>query len=225
MAVPIYVLVISFFLFVFRVVYAEEIVTEALGKTAREAATLIEEDSLANRVILEGLFRKNIDTPDFVQNLNLLESSVENNVIILRAGYRMNFPIDFFGLKKFSMTDTVAERCFNGYKSGTINEDPTKEYVYITKSGGAYHSSSSCNYLDLSIHTITAVEISNVRNYSGGKYNRCRCAKQGQTVYYITNYGVNYHGSLECSGLKRTIYRVTIDEVEGRHPCGKCYGG
>jgi len=225
-AVPIYVFVISLFLFVFRVIYAEQMIVEALGTTVREAATLVEEDNMTTRVVLEGLFRKNISTPEFVESLDIFDSEVENGIIILRARYRMKFPISFLGKREFLMENCVAEKCFNGYWESESNDsDEEEEFVYVTKTGEAYHRTTSCSYLDLSIHTCELANIKQARNLNGRNYKKCGCVKLGQTIYYITNYGEKYHGSLECRGIKRTVYKIELREVGERHPCGKCYGG
>ena len=106
--------------------------------------------------------------------------------------------------------------------SASSDSDSDSQTVYITPSGTAYHLSASCNYLDLSIQTVSADSIDSLRNASGGRYTRCSCAESGAGSYYVTDYGEQYHSSLTCSDLKRTVTAVDIEDVEGRHLCPKC---
>lgn len=39
---------------------------------------------------------------------------------------------------------------------------------------------------------------------------------------YVTDYGTCYHSDLACSGLKRTIYLILLEETGGKRACGKC---
>lgn len=109
----------------------------------------------------------------------------------------------------------------NSNGSPEKNENQT---VYVTPTGSVYHLSASCHYLDLSIHSVSYSELSQKRNSSGSKYDRCaECAASGEfDNVYITNYGTNWHSSLSCSGLKRTVIEHDISEVEGMRACLKC---
>ncbi len=71
-----------------------------------------------------------------------------------------------------------------------------------------------------------STEIESLRNKSGGAYYACRLCDASQKAgnYYITDYGANYHKSIGCSGLKRTVYAVKLKEVDGRGACSKCGG-
>lgn len=100
-------------------------------------------------------------------------------------------------------------------------------YVYITKTGTVYHKNRECSYLNPSIRSIQAGELENARNESGAVYHECPLCDDmaGGENRYITDYGTNYHTSLVCSGLKRTIYEVKLSEAGGRSACSKCGGG
>ncbi|MDD6406342.1 MAG: pilus assembly protein, partial [Clostridiales bacterium] len=52
----------------------------------------------------------------------------------------------------------------------------------------------------------------------------CRlCRKYMSTgILYVTSQGDRYHCSLNCSGLKRTVYRVMKEEHPELRPCSKC---
>lgn len=108
--------------------------------------------------------------------------------------------------------------------SNGASEKDENQTVYVTPTGSVYHLSASCHYLDLSIHSVSYSELSRKRNSSGSKYDRCsECAASGQfDTVYITNYGTNWHSSLSCSGLKRTVIEHDISEVDGMRACSKC---
>ena len=44
------------------------------------------------------------------------------------------------------------------------------------------------------------------------------------STVFITDYGMNYHGKLGCSKLKRTVHKVHKSEVDGKNLCSKCKG-
>ena len=109
-------------------------------------------------------------------------------------------------------------------KSGGASDDSDGQTVYVTPTGSVYHLSASCHYLDLSIHSTSYSELSHKRNSSGARYDRCsECAASGDfSTVYITDYGTNWHSSLSCSGLKRTVVEHDISEVDGMRVCSKC---
>ena len=106
--------------------------------------------------------------------------------------------------------------------------DPEEDYVYITPEGEAYHLSTDCNYLKLSIESVKYSELAALRNDSDHKYYPCSiCAEENTSCdnVYITSYGEYFHTDLNCLGLKRTIYMVPLSEVGNRHLCSKCDEG
>lgn len=112
-------------------------------------------------------------------------------------------------------------------ENGGKGSEESGETVYITPTGTVYHNSKSCSYLELSIHTANTGVISSQRNANGSRYERCSsCTSAGYSgTVYITNYGTNWHSSLSCSGLKRTVTEVNINEISGMRECSKCGEG
>ena len=98
--------------------------------------------------------------------------------------------------------------------------------VYVTPTGSVYHTSASCHYLDLSIHSVSCSSLATQRNANGAKYYPCEdCGSAGgEGLVYITDYGTCWHTSLSCSGLKRTVMETDLSEAEGLRPCSKCAG-
>ncbi|MCD8366248.1 MAG: hypothetical protein LUC83_10690 [Clostridiales bacterium] len=176
----------------------------------------------------ELLFRSYMKEHDYEESvlrngltgISLLSSDLSGDYVTLSANYQVQLPISFW-----NMTSLPVEQCVSMKKwTGAVQDEEGEEddYVYITPSGTAYHSSAECAYLKLSVRSVAVSAVGSLRNKSGGIYYACSCYEGGSMVY-ITDYGTQYHGDLSCSGLKRTIYRVSLDQVGNRHACSKCY--
>ncbi|MCC8029034.1 MAG: hypothetical protein LIO75_04430 [Lachnospiraceae bacterium] len=155
-----------------------------------------------------------------LNSISLLESDLSGDYVTLTASYDAELPISFWGIDALPVRQSVKMKKWTG--SAQEQEDTEDSYVYITPTGSAYHSTAECPYLKLSIQSVSLTQVNSLRNKSGGIYYPCSCYTGGSMVY-ITDYGTQYHGDLSCSGLKRTIYRVTLDEAGDRHACSKCY--
>ncbi|MCC8151949.1 MAG: hypothetical protein LIO96_10990 [Lachnospiraceae bacterium] len=153
-------------------------------------------------------------------SISLLGSDLSGDYVTLSADYRVQLPISFWSLSSLPVEQCVCMKKWTGAAQDGADEED--DYVYITPEGTAYHSSAECSYLKLSIRAVPVSTISSLRNKSGGIYYACSCYEGGSLVY-ITDYGAQYHSNLNCSGLKRTIYKVSPDQVGDRHACSKCY--
>ena len=99
------------------------------------------------------------------------------------------------------------------------------QMVYRTPAGEVYHTNRDCSYLRLSVEAVAKSGVEELRNLDGSRYQACgACGGAGDTVY-ITDYGAHYHSTLECSGLKRTVLAVPLEETAGMPECRKCAGG
>ncbi len=154
-------------------------------------------------------------------SISLLGSDLSGDYVTLSANYQVQLPVSFWNLSSLPVEQCVSMKKWTG--AAQNENDGEDAYVYITPTGTAYHSSAECSYLKLSVRTVSVSSVSSLRNKSGGIYYACSCYEGGHLVY-ITDYGTQYHGDLSCSGLKRTIYRVSMDQVGDRHACFKCYG-
>lgn len=102
-------------------------------------------------------------------------------------------------------------------------EQETQETAYVTTTGTVYHKDLNCTHIKLSVQSISREQLGECRNASGGKYHACeRCKSGSGGTVYITTYGDKYHGSLECSGLKRDVKEISMDELKGWKACSKC---
>lgn len=158
-----------------------------------------------------------------ITGISYEETSVEGNYIDIGVAYNIVFPIKVFGDVYWHMQQHSRHRKWIGWDPR--EGEGTDAYVYITEYGEVYHTKYNCSYLHPSIMAINRSEIKKRRNESGGKYSACescRAGKQKTKTVYITEYGDVYHCSIGCSGLKRTIYRVPINEVQDKAACSKC---
>lgn len=148
--------------------------------------------------------------------------------IVVSYDYKAAWLPGSFGTMRF--VQRMRGRVWTGEsltKKGTEGGDSDIRTVYITPTGSVYHLSPSCNYLDLSIHSISGSRVSSERNANGARYHRCElCASSGNYhTVYITDYGTSWHSSLGCSGLKRTVTAVDISEIGDLKVCSKCRQG
>lgn len=148
--------------------------------------------------------------------------------IVLNYTYKIPFlpdRVSSVSLSQRSYSRAWIGRELDDPESGENDEEDVM--VYITETGSVYHKSKSCSYLDLSIRGVSGAGVDLLRNKSGGKYHRCpMCAKgtQATGIVYVTDYGTDWHASLGCSGLKRTVSEVPLSSVGGMPACSKCGG-
>lgn len=158
-----------------------------------------------------------------VEGISLLGSYVdrENSDLSIVARYTLKPLISFTGTK-LPVICRYYGKMWTGY--AVQQEVVDEEYVYITENGSVYHLTEACTHLKLSISRIDQEVLNGKYNESGRRYTACMlcCEDKVQAVYYITDSGRRYHAELSCSGLKRTVYRVELEEVEDWPVCSRC---
>lgn len=144
-------------------------------------------------------------------------------IMEIRTSYEVRLPIKLFGEAAVPMEESCRIKGWNGYEKAPFSHGD-ESVVYITETGMVYHRDYHCTYLELSIKAALLNEVKNFRNKNQEKYHPCeKCgAINGGQKVYITDYGNKYHSSLDCSGLKRTIYAVPVSEAVGKGVCSKC---
>ena len=160
-----------------------------------------------------------------VTGINLMESSVDEKDVTLSATYRVRLPVRLFSREGLFVCQKKSARIWNGYDPKEQGDDGL--LVYVTPYGSAYHRSASCPYINPSIVGVGMDGIGDKRNSGGHRYGRCpMCGGEAGDTVYITTWGECYHGSISCSGLKRTLYRIELSEAKEKyHPCPKCGSG
>ena len=236
-AVVIIPLMAAFFasiLFCFRILQIQVTVEEALvyagRKTAVESSVVASEDVLlasAKGYFLYAL-KDNLVVEEYVRGgvlgIFLLGSDCDEEVLTLRASYEVTMPIAFWKIGRIPLYSTNSFQKWNGDQN-IVSEE---EWVYITDNGTVYHTALSCQTLDLSLREVEFSQIERERGKDGQKYYACsHCCigkDEGKTVY-CTDYGTLYHRELSCRYLKRTVKRISREEVGERLLCSFCSGG
>ena len=151
----------------------------------------------------------------------MAKSDLSGSYINLQVNYYIKIPISFFEVKGVS----ICQKSKSHKWIGDRTDGEQSDYVYVTKHGTVYHRSRKCHYLDLSIKSADYAQISGMRNKNEHKYSACSgCVVKNYVSgkVYVTDYGTCYHSDLACSGLKRTIYLILLEETGGKRACGKC---
>lgn len=211
-------------LFFFRVLQVQLEVQKALDDTGRWIAVSLQEvsetESAAEKAIAGAVFvkelvgRKAVKTyvRGGIAGISLAGSDFSGTEVHLKAAYQIRFPIRLLGLLRVELIQRSDCRKWTGW----IREPGTAEgevWVYVAETGRVYHLTENCTHLKLSVQQTGIGAVSAMRNESGARYKRCAlCAddRSGQGQVYITRQGDRYHYNLNCSGIKRTIFRIQI---------------
>ncbi len=128
---------------------------------------------------------------------------------------------DVFGLIRIPFHRRCLTHIWCGYEGGYF---PGGQYVYITDDSEVYHLNRNCSHIRLTVNETDAEKVQRLRNDNGSRYRPCELchAKLSDKKLYITPDGNRYHNSITCSGLKRTVRSVRIEEVGERRPCRRC---
>lgn len=173
--------------------------------------------------------------PGYVDNKSLVESYIrggtngvsfmgsdyldEEGYVCLRVSYSFGIDIPLIGSLGGKRSYEIRQKAYVGAKEDNPDEGQLSDddiYVYITDNREAYHMSRHCTHLDLTISMASA----QTAKYYG--YTSCHyCGGEGESVY-VTKWGDRYHRDRNCSGLKRTLYRVKKSQVEGLGACQRC---
>ncbi len=155
--------------------------------------------------------------------LNFLQSKImdKDDIIDIVLTYRVSPFTDIAEYSSFYMMNRYYARAFTGYQ---LEPDEEEQYVYLAENGRVYHISLDCTHLRLSIKEVSFEEVKILRNQHGGSYTACsKCARHiTNQILYITEQGDHYHGSIDCSGLKRTVTAVPLSEADKFPMCSRC---
>ena len=134
-------------------------------------------------------------------------------------------PVPLLGYKGTMIVNCCYMRAWTGYDAERSADQENQEdrYVFLTENGSVYHTRESCTHLTLSIELTSKEQVHELRNEDGGRYLPCeKCGGDGSSLVYVTREGDRYHNTITCSGLKRSIRRVTLSEAVGLPACGRC---
>lgn len=149
---------------------------------------------------------------------------MEEDKIDIVTLYEVNTLFSYIGTDGIPMYSRYYGHVWNGYDvENQKNTEDGEIYVFITQNGTVYHRNRNCTYLNPSIKAVYYEDLKEKRNENGAIYYGCeKCGNVEKTVVYITDQGTRYHTSLECSGLKRTVFSIPLSNVGGRTSCSKC---
>ncbi len=229
---PLFITLMMFAVFFFRVLQVEAGVQKAIEfasrTTAIEAFGDDDEDTQLFAAILlaeEQIIANKVPRAYISSGISYDNSSVEGNYVDLQVDYTMTFPIGLLGYFPFDIHQSARSRKWVGYDPAEAAWDGI--YVYVTQYGTVYHTSLSCRHLDLSIRESNTSIVASQRNKDGGKYypcSHCRTNNKSGRVY-ITDYGNQYHKDINCSRLKRNIRKLLLSTVENiMKACSDCGG-
>lgn len=113
-----------------------------------------------------------------------------------------------------------------GEETGNGAASNREELVFITDFGEAWHRDRGCGYLNPRIDLMSLEEAKTAKNSQGRPYAACQICHPADRLVYVTQGGERYHGTVTCSGLRRTIRSVTLEKAQaaGRHACPECGG-
>ncbi len=233
--VPFIIFFLVLFLGLFQLLAVEIKVNQALSYAASALATemLMNENEIlegivGKQILIKELKKQGATDEEFVggfQSIKMNDRESDGEYVRLTVHYAIRMPLNIFGKDVLEVSQSAAARRWKGRSSGQTGDN---RWVYIAPFGTVYHSGVHCSYLDLSLVSVSEQSVGSLRNKDGGRYYKCQgCIMNaenasGKTVY-VTDYGTQYHYSLNCSGIKRTIRRVLEKNVVGRTPCQKCY--
>lgn len=149
-----------------------------------------------------------------------------DDIVEICLNYKVHPLFSILGFDSFNMSQRYYARAWTGYdvESGVSNLTQDDPMVYVTETGTVYHTNRNCTHLNLSVTAVSANDIADKRNQSGGKYYPCEiCGRRNaQEAVYITAQGSSYHTDITCSGLKRTVYTIPLSQAGGRGRCSRC---
>lgn len=197
----------------------------------KEVSSLVLSEVYVKNKVLSYLGKEYLDHScmmDGSGGLHFYQSSImkEEDIIELVVSYQAEPTVGILSFIPLFMENRYYGRAWTGYDVEHRNTEGSSEdlLVYITESGEAYHMSRACSYLNPSIHAAPLLGMDQQRNKDGERYAPCpSCYREGlQVLGYITDYGNRVHTSLQCSGLKRTVYAIRLSETAGKRRCSKC---
>ena len=231
------ILIMALLLWIMRVETTEYLVKKSMHETACEFLCIgnvevtdkVDENKVLKQLVIARCRQKLINEKKMVRfieggllGLNFGKTEIDDTYICLECKYKLVSITPMFSDTLFRIHEKVRVRRYIGWNP-KMEEDET--YVYVTRNGKAYHLSEKCPYLKLSIQEVPRSSIKGRRAKDGSKYKKCSCVKKGMTVVYITDYGNQFHGDLNCTDLRRHIRRIPIKEAEkDYHSCPKCGG-
>lgn len=157
------------------------------------------------------------------RGIKVSSALASGQTVRLKAEYTLKMAVPFFPSVRFRKKTVIKRRIFSGYvkHQGESDDIGANPIVYVAENGVVYHKDASCSHICLKISGSKGIQ----EILHSSKYDACeKCIHKGMipSVLFVTIYGDCYHSSLGCSGLKRTIQTVRLNDVGGLRPCSRC---
>lgn len=160
------------------------------------------------------------------KGLQLWETGLSDtgNELDIKLAYQVGPMSILAGFQPFRMTNRCYVRLWNGYDVTAASEVIT--YVYVAENGVVFHRDRNCTHLQLSVRSIGRGELEDLRNRWGQRYSACEKCGKGELpdTLFVTDEGHCYHYREDCSGIKRTVISLTLEEAADYPPCSRCGG-
>lgn len=191
-------------------------------------SVLVTDFYIGNR-LRDSVGKDYLDNSPLVQGskgLQLWETGLSDtgNELDIKLTYQVGPLFVLAGFQPFRMTNRCYVRLWNGYDAAGAQKVTT--YVYIAENGVVFHRDRNCTHLQLSVHSIARGELEDLRNQWGQRYSACEKCGKGEMpdTLYVTEEGHCYHYREDCSGIKRTVRSLTLEEAADYPPCSRCGG-
>lgn len=237
--VPLFLFFSVILVFVINLINFQNRINEAMYDVSRTLSKLeYNVSGSANSATAMGMLYMNLNK-ELVQDMGvmggrwgitLLSSDFEDDMVDFAVNYTIKVPFDFLGIVNLNCSQRMCVRKWIGNEDKGEKDDnhgnTAGRMVYITETGTVYHTNRNCTHLVLTKKSISQEELKNLRNAGGGKYYGCELCvgKSIPETVYITDWGDKYHADGNCSGLKRGVLTVPLDEVAGWPMCSRCGG-
>lgn len=224
LVIPVFLFTMIAFYSMCRCKLAEGALYEASCETAEymsEFAYVSEPDFVLAEAVL----------PQYMDDRELVEKGItdincfgttgvdEDDYITLVVNYKLKIELPYVPKLAKEKQLIIRKRAYigEGKENGKTEAEEKERYVYVTDNRDVYHESRMCTHLKLSISKSTK-EIAKKNGYTPCEF----CKDNGGSQVYITEEGKRYHSDINCSGLKRTVYRIKLSDAGGLPGCQRC---
>lgn len=227
---PIFLFTMVMILFLFWMMQIQYIVGNSLAKAVAESSLISgisekEAESLTKAAFYKELIIQKCPLSKIelgIGGFSWKNTKVDMEYINTKVTYYIKFPIRFFGKRKMKLSDGCCMHRWTGNYAMEAG-DKKQEWVYITPTNSVYHVNRECTHLKISIISMPSIKLKKeLKKYS--PCGHCVNGKKISSIVYLTNEGECYHIKIDCSALKRTIYMIPKEQVNGKRPCLRCGG-
>lgn len=234
-SLPLYIFLLSAFIYILNILDMQntlQIAMEEAYRTSNEHAYTYDELS---SLLLIKTFRndtvKDIADNSYIQNghkgIRLIITKGDSpDDISFSIMYKVSLPFFPKKLLGINITQRCYFRAFTG-ESVTDKSGSYTQYVYVTATGSAYHTSQYCTYLSKYVNILPKSEFDVTWN-TAGDYTPCpHCSYNTEIspTCFLCPESKVYHSRIDCIYLNVSIYKVPLDSIGSLPLCKRCRKG